>query len=196
MDGSNDTIKELPGSPESLAGHPVNLRSIAAILRLADELAEGPKRTSLFMQKYHPYPKGSRMFHRYANVTTIAIDPGNNRIALTYDIQVKSNMSGTISNREEKLITELINYIYKRIIKLDQERKYAKHYCDFLLPFKFTTVTFNFEIKDQIHNLDLPQQFALTDLIVPGDNGKQLPEYNNVYDVEGIMRKIKDVARG
>jgi len=53
-DKSNDTLRSL--EPSHLDGRPVNIRHLAAILRFADELAEGPQRTSLFMQKIHGYP--------------------------------------------------------------------------------------------------------------------------------------------
>ena len=42
-------LKEL-AETEQLEGRPVRLRELAAVLRFADELAEGPQRTSEFMQ--------------------------------------------------------------------------------------------------------------------------------------------------
>ena len=48
QDGSNDTLKEL-AEMEHLEGSPVRLRELAAVLRFADELAEGSQRTSEFM---------------------------------------------------------------------------------------------------------------------------------------------------
>lgn len=194
--GSNDTIRDLPPDPVSVFNRPVHLRSVAAVLRFADELAEGRNRTSIFMQKHKLYRKNSAIFHSYADSTTVAIDPGNNRIALTYDIGVKSNRSGDVSTSEESRIEKLLVYIYQRISKLDQERKYARHYCIHLQPLMYTTITFNFWISGQVHGLGLPQQFTLTDLVVPGETERQLYEYDNLYAVNDVIDKIKTVARG
>ena len=54
QDGSHDTLKELTDN-EHLEGLQVRLRELAAVLRFADELAEGPQRTSEFMQKQGLY---------------------------------------------------------------------------------------------------------------------------------------------
>jgi hypothetical protein len=194
-DGSNDTLKELTDKI-IVCGQPVHLRTIAAILRFADELAEGPRRTSLFMQMHHRYRRSSRIFHSYADSISVGIDPGNYRIALTYHINVKINRNGELSNEETNRIEKLIEYIYRRINKLDQERKYAKHYCDLLNQFKSITITFNFWIRDQIHGLGLPSQYALTDLVIPGEHEKQLYEYDNAYRVDNIISKIKSVVDG
>ena len=51
-DGTKNTLKEI-SEHGHMDGQPVKLREIAAILRFADELAEGPQRTSLFMQQQH-----------------------------------------------------------------------------------------------------------------------------------------------
>lgn len=45
LDGSYDTLKDL-GQNEHLEGKQVRLRDLASVLRFADELAEGPQRTS------------------------------------------------------------------------------------------------------------------------------------------------------
>jgi hypothetical protein len=98
-DGSEDTLKDLDESSH-LNGKPVQLRSIAAVLRFADELAEGPHRTSKFMRKIYDFPEHSEIHHKYADITRVFIDRGNDRIALTYHIGVETTPSGALDKQK------------------------------------------------------------------------------------------------
>lgn len=186
-DKSNDTLQFL--EPSHLDGRPVNLRQIAAILRLADELAEGIQRTSLFMQKIHGYPANSKIYHDYASITEVAIDRGGQRIAITYHPTVEVGQDGLL--REEQGLREMLQFIYKRLQKLDEERKYNKHYCALLEPFKQVSAVFEFWIGG------LPRVFGLrplilTDLIVPGDKQKEIPAYDPSYSIDSLIGRIRD----
>jgi hypothetical protein len=180
-DRTKDTLKFLETA--HLDARPVNLRHIAAILRFADELAEGPQRTSRFMQE-GGYDKASEIYHEYANITEVCIDRGSKRIALTYNINVNTKEDGSIA--DEHKFKELVEFVYKRILKLDQERKYAKHYCSLLESFKKVSVVINFWAKNEIIYLGL-EPLVLTDLVVPGDACKNLPEYDQSYAVENLI---------
>jgi HD superfamily phosphodiesterase len=68
--GSPDTISPLDRR-SVFRGKRVDCQRIAAILRLADELAEGQQRTSLFMQEHIPYPEDSQVFHDYASICDV-----------------------------------------------------------------------------------------------------------------------------
>ena len=162
-DGTKDTLKEIPESGH-MDGKPVKLREIAAILRFADELAEGPQRTSRFMQQQHKYRASSKIFHKYVQATNICIDRGNQRIVATYNILFEIGRNGNLTKKSKKGISDLLNFIYKRIIKLNQERQYARHYCNLLSPFKKTSVAFNFYADKKNLNLDL-DEVDLTDLV-------------------------------
>jgi len=190
MDGSKDTLKLLHDQT-ALERKPVKLRQIAAILRLADELAEGPQRTSLFMQQQHFYPADSQIFHQYSNITSIHIDRRNERIALTYNIKIDTEDQITLSTEKEQELLELLRFTYDRIFKLDQERQYAKHYCQILSPFKATTVSINFWIDKRPYELGL-LTLVLNDLVVPGDSHRELHEINTAYRRENIISKIHD----
>jgi len=189
LDGCPDTLKDL-GERVQLAGRPVRLRDIAAILRLADELAEGPERTSRFMQEYHTYPAESDLFHRYAEAADVFIERGTERIALTYNIDIKITPDAPqqLGEEQEKDLRTLLSFIYKRIIKLDQERQYTRHYCNLLTPFRKTTVTFNFWIAGPPCSVELP---ALTDLVVPGGGTRDLQDYHAEYRLDGLIEKIR-----
>ena len=190
-DGSQDTLKDLIGDFQ-LERRRIRVQEIASILRFADELAEGPQRTSLFMQKYHQYSPESEIFHQYSTITEVIIDRGNQRIALTYDIDINTNGSKRISNEDEAKLRELLAFIYKRICKLNQERKYAKHYCELLSPFKETAVAFNFSIDHRPYDLDFPRSVPLTDLVVPGDKEKEFPEYHGEFEVDKVIERIRN----
>src|SRR5690606_30305839 len=77
-EGTVDTLKEL--GTDGVYAKPVNLQKIAALLRFADELAEGPQRTSTAMQKFGKYDESSKLFHQLANATQYTIDRENSRI--------------------------------------------------------------------------------------------------------------------
>ena len=189
-DGSSDTLKDLIGSIQ-LERRQIRICEIAAILRFADELEEGPHRTSRVMQLYHEYHLESEIFHRYSSITDVCIDRGNNRIALTYHLNIDTNGSRQLSADNEERLRELLAFTYIRIRKLNQERKYAKHYCDMLFPFKETTVAFNFWVDNQLHNFGFPRSVSLTDLVVPGDTEKEFHEYCDDFTIDNVIERIR-----
>ena len=176
QDGSRDTLKELT-EVEQLEGEPVRLRELAAILRFADELAEGPQRTSQFMRKEGLYELESQKFHDYASSTHILIERGTNRIVLTYEIDIEVDQSDDI--RQARL-SKFFEFIYGRILKLNQERQYARYYSELLAPFKFTDISFNFHCRGELLPTDL-SPLRLTDIVVPGDPTKKIEEIDSAY---------------
>lgn len=191
-DGSPDTIKFVDENT-TVDRHPVQLQQIASILRFSDELAEGRERTSLFMQKTGKIAPESKIFHEYASITTIRIDRMNGRIALTYDITITLDENQELNAEEEERVKNLLEVAYNRVVKLNQERRYAKHYCNLLQPFKRTTVAFNFIIDGEFYDLGL-ENVDLTDLIVPGDPKRNFYHYaSDNYDTNKIINSIKSL---
>lgn len=86
--GDRDTIRDVPPTSD-LDGEPVRLPELAAILRLADECAEGQHRTSEFMRAFGLYDDASRIYHAYARAASVHIDRGGRRIALTISINLR-----------------------------------------------------------------------------------------------------------
>lgn len=191
QDGSRNTLQDLVGLQASFGGEPVRLHAIAAVIRFADELAEGKQRTSGFMLKEGRFDDASEVFHQYAKMTRIDIEPGNERIALTYDIRIGDRAGVNFGPQEERTFRRLFDFTYQRIIKLDQERKYARFYCDMLSPFKKTTVAFNFWIAGELQDLGLPR-VDLTDLVIPGDRQKLFTAYNSQYGLDNVVARIKN----
>lgn len=133
-----DTLKQLSEN-SNLLGARLRLRELAAILRFGDELAEGPQRTCDYIIRKGAIDIKSSIYHIYAQITNVFIDI--DRIALTYNIDIDNSQIKKIG------LKKILDFIYKRIIKLDEERRYCKYYTDFLNPYKQTHVTFNITQK-------------------------------------------------
>lgn len=184
-DGSKDTLKEL--SISSIYGEKIRIQNLAAILRFADELAEGPQRTSDYMCKCEKYSKDSRIFNKYAQITDVFIDRGGERIVLTYDIEI---------TQPENELKELLEFIYKRIIKLDEERLYNKYYSEFLLPFKRTEINFAFYKEGIPVDLNLPIISLCDQCQIPGTKQVDMANFFTnypSYNVETILSEIQKV---
>ncbi|MFJ7313923.1 hypothetical protein ACIQVE_14365 [Pseudomonas sp. NPDC098747] len=187
-DGSKDTLKDLKN--DFYESTNVRAQQLAAILRLADELAEGPQRTSSYLINSHLFNADSHMYHMYASATHVGIDRGGDRIALSYHIELdKFNFSDPTGVEE---FSKFMKCIYSRVHKLDGERRYCKHYCDLLNPYKRTSVSFSFWSDD--HQMDLAvAPFELDDLFVPGSDLKDIEKVFPNYGIEEMVLRIKQL---
>lgn len=158
--GSRDTLAEVE-IKGSLRGEPVQLREIASILRFADELAEGPQRTSDYLIDTNKISDKSKIYHRYAQITNVFIDKGNERIVLQYHIDIE--------NETQESFRQLLLFAYERIIKLDEERRYTKFHSKLLELFKRTEITFNFTHKGEPLDLTIDKIILHDTCVIPGD---------------------------
>lgn len=188
-DGSKDTLKEL--GTMYVYGKTVRLQIIAAIIRFADELAEGPQRTSNFLIENKIFSTDSIKFHDYARMVRVNIDKQSERIALSYHINLGScRGDGELSTN----LTELENrlkLIYSRITKLDQERRYARYYCEFLSPFKETSINITIWAENWIIEPLLPP-LILNDLIIPGKNVEEIEKYCPEYSINSVLERVRE----
>lgn len=190
--GDKDTLIEV-GITNSLYDKEIKLREIASIIRFADELAEGPQRTSDYILKHNTImmkegsepiiPKSSIIYHKYATVSNVYIDKGNGRIALTYNIEVPVSQLS---------FGELLGFIYKRIVKLDSERRYCKYYAPSLERFKRTEAKINIchrgeDIID-IPPIELGDKYAV---LAESVEDIILSRYPNI-DENTLKQKIKE----
>ena len=164
--GDRNTLVEVDQS-DHLYGRHVQLRNIAAVLRFADELAEGPQRTTDFFRTQIGYSQDSKLFHKYAASANVAADRPNERIRLTYEIQLNDFASNEPAERRTELVA-FLTFVLHRVAKLDEERRYARFYCPLLGAFKQTDVVINFADQGQILPIDV--RFQLDDLVVPGEH--------------------------
>jgi len=185
-DGGRDTLNDLE-EVGNLEGEKVSFRDIAAILRFADELAEGNQRTSNFMVERLKYDKESMIFHSYAQTTEVFIDRPGGRVVLTYNIDIDSKKDDAES------LKNLLKFIYKRIIKLDEERRYAKHYCDILVPFKKTSIQFNFTKDGLPTNLDVGKIETHDRFPVPGEEDSDIDNFQQRFEelnIENLLSSL------
>jgi hypothetical protein len=192
-EGSRDTLKDLDPS-DHLNGRPVRLQELAAILRFADELAEGPQRTSDFMQTHHLYPPQNEIFHEYASVTNVFIDRGNERICLTYEIETAPIEVESDADRDQRL-RDLLTFVYRRVVKVDQERRYARYYSRSLAPFKSTSVKMNFSFRSRPLPVTL-SPLQLEDKVVPGDASTAIEELDPAYQIDRLLSDTRTLAGG
>lgn len=191
-DLSKDTLKDVSTS-ENLDGHKVRLQELAAILRFADELAEGIQRTSSFMIDKGLISNESKIFHKYASVTTVFIDKGNGRVVLSYDINVCEE---DLENSEE--LKNLVEMVFFRINKLDEERRYCKHYSTMLSNFKHTEVSLNFTYNGEEFGDFGAFKFSLPDRFpIPGEVTYSLDQWkdkviNGKFCFDSLIKNIKE----
>ncbi|MES2661170.1 MAG: hypothetical protein V4689_21295 [Verrucomicrobiota bacterium] len=187
LDGSSDTLKEV-SNKVPFRGKPIRAQELSAIIRLADELAEGEQRTSLYRLESGGYSAESIVYHEYAKATHVTIDKSSRRIALTYYINVERGEDGEIS--DEPKLRKLIEFIFHRIQKLDEERQYTRHYTGFLDSFKETSIAMNFSVNGSMTSIGL-SELVITDLKIPGAMRPRIAEINSAYDVDRIVNALK-----
>lgn len=191
-DGDKDTLKDLSNNL-AVYTQPVRAQKIAALLRFADELAEGQQRTSAFMQNHHMYPDVSEIYHKYASVTEHCIDKDSSRIAIDYNFEVEDDNGDLVVGHNVKL-EDILEFTYTRITKLDQERRYNKHYCPWLANFKRTSATYRFWLNGEVIDLEI-NPIELSDLIVPGEKTKTIVDLDPEYKVSSILDRIKSISK-
>ena len=158
-DGSPDTLKDVD-TKAPFEGKGVRLRELSAILRFADELDEQRERAANFALKCDMVPQESRKYHEYSQSVQIHIDRNDGRIVLSYDISLEDNGTDFASR---------IDYVFERIAKLDNERRYVRFHSDFLSPFRETQVTINFWGKNNEEVDSIYEHFVLDDKVLPSN---------------------------
>lgn len=162
-DGTMDTLKYID-EIEYLDGEQIRLRELAAILRLSDELAESPSRTSLYMQESKFYRNSSTVQHKYSTASSISIDRAGRRIVMQYDVELHTSSNGT---SREACLQAILDHIFTRILKTDQERRYTRQYSELLRPFESTEVSFHFHCKDELLEFKDLGRVRLSSFVVP-----------------------------
>lgn len=198
-DGTSDTLKEIRAT-EPLYSKTVSLQNVAAILRFADELAEGPERTSEFCRMDNRYAHSAQIYHDYASITNIAVDRPNGRIILIYEIEIAEGCPADCRKRDAKgcpcsrdwaaWLGKLLDFTFGRIVKLDQERRYGRYYAPQLAPFVATEVSMNFHWRTIPIPMNLPP-IRLDEKVVPGEHpAKQIPEAFPAYRQRALLQAM------
>lgn len=131
FEGDPDTIGRLPltGKFGDITYRP---RLIAAILRLADELADERSRANHFgLQNPNDFPN-CLIYHKYAfALSSVDIEFANQQIELRFQIsQADASRTYPLWNKSDKTLHEtyLLDYIYQRTLKTYREMFYCSQY--------------------------------------------------------------------
>lgn len=186
-DGTKDTLKPLNASSYYFLGDQIEIGRLAAILRFADELAEGQQRTSrylLFQNKYDP--DKNEVYHRYANCTTLLIDRAGGRVALYFQVDVNEFKD---EKARVKQIRDLIDLIFKRIVKLDNERVFARAYAGDWIPFAETSIVL--EVVSEGEKLVELPPITLNDFNTRSAEAFALKAIDSAYDVDDVVSRVE-----
>jgi hypothetical protein len=188
-DGSEDTIKELSIVNNYFMKTPVRLAPIAAVIRFADELAEGEQRTSHFLIENKLIEVESVLYHQYAQITRVSIDRLGGRVALTYHLNIDNTSYPTDKSELEEHLCKLLKMVYARAAKMNHERQFARHYADVLVPFRETSISLTF-----LNNglpIDLPlDPIILNDINVLNDSDGLIERINDRYQIVPLVQNL------
>ena len=183
--GNKDTLLEVQESSH-LFDRPIRLRELAAILRFADELAEGPQRTSQYMIDRKMIKDDSLIFHIYASITEVTIDKGDNRVILNYNIDYPT---------KDISLSDLLRFVYMRILKMDMERRYCKYYAPTLSSFLRTEASINFTINGSLCDFDLPKIYLEDKYSLVEENIDDLLSSKPQLSIENIENELHKIAK-
>lgn len=199
-DGDKDTLGELSTQSAFFAGHQIRPVEIAALLRFADELAEGPQRTSkalLALARDASTPSalrlgdGSRLFHFYAAISGYNIDHAGGRILIDYNIDRQSLDYGADADARETTIRDLLGMTFKRALKLNAERQYARHYSQAVSRFRETSINLRFnETGRPLHRLD--RTVTISDARTAFESGVTLDRIDPRFAIDAVMESLKE----
>jgi len=181
--GGGDTISKLQMT--HLLGKPINSQCIAALVRFADELAEGPQRTSRIIIENGLISEGSLPYHQYADCL---IQPSilNNAIKLEYHI--------IIDKYTLEELHALLNITFHRIDKLNHERIYCGHYSEVIQKIKKVIVKIDcFENKDSFDVIEIDS--SLVELELSNLNCKKSDSSKISEHIENIMSIISPFCK-
>lgn len=197
IDSTKDTLKDLD-LEDQVENKIVRQRELAAILRFADELAEGRYRTSSFAVSRGDYDEVCQKYHEYADCIETMVDRGNERIVLTYNVNIQTG-NKTLSRGEEKRVKKLLEFIYSRVVKLDEERQFNKYYCGYLSVFKSTDVSITFFFNNALAEQS-KIKFALDDkVVVPGDGNynikQRVRQFDDSNDPKEVVKSLRAIIK-
>lgn len=198
-DGGKDTLAQLAAQRTAFfAQTQIRPVEIAAVLRFADELAEGPQRTSKALialsaiegsSPAHRLGDASRLYHLYASITNYNVDHAAGRILISYDIDRASFEYGTEPDDRSVVIRDLLEMTYGRALKLNAERQYARHYSQALSRFKETSI--NLRFNDNGRPLEeLERTVIISDARTAFEGGLTLEKLNPHFAIDDVLDRL------
>lgn len=184
-----DTIKGLDVHPQYFNKYPVRLAPIAAVIRFADELAEGTQRTSRFLIENNLIEQSSQLHHQYAQIANPAIDRAKGRIALSFTISLDNPSYPADPAELELHLCKLLKMAYSRAAKMNYERQYARHYASVLTPFRETSISLSIYSHGNSLGPTL-DPILLTDFCNSNESAGLIENINAAYSIEALAKGV------
>ncbi|WP_319482934.1 hypothetical protein [uncultured Draconibacterium sp.] len=193
-----DTLKFVDNNSSIENGYRIRLQELAAILRFADELAEGPQRTCSFAVENNDFPeKDNIIYHEYALITNIFIDRQRGRISVTYCFDIDEQ----IDEEKQANFKELLKLTFRRCLKLELERRYSKYHSEIIKPFKEISIKYDFNIDNNPDLIDFDQiiiedKYPVPDSILKenkGDDEVNILTYIPELEPDSLISKINSL---
>jgi hypothetical protein len=171
--GKKDPIGNLKDK-QIITSERINLKLIAAILRLADELADDATRASSFLLENEQISDKSLLFHEFsARLDSCVAEMESHQIKMNFYL-LEEHLSKIYLNGSNQVF--LLDEIYERTIKTYLECQYCNRY----LPEKYRYTTVNVDIEIETEN----------ELIIPKSISYRLKEKgypdlgnNNIFEI-------------
>jgi len=151
--GSKDTISTLP-EKQAVSNDYVRLRLLAAILRLADELADDPARANRVQLAAGALPAGSEVYHVVAQALHSQMhDAATREITLSYNFDDPDLFKRRLGKGSGQV--HLLNEIYDRSMKTFNEARYCSRFMRPYMEFERVKVDIMIFDKQQmpLHNI-------------------------------------------
>lgn len=185
--GDKDTISHLPIS-DPLLGRDVRYQSLAAILRLADELADDSKRVHRIPLELGVIPEGGQIFHQYSKcLHSVKVRPKQHLVDLrfTFTKDVATQKFGkTTKDGIEKVF--LLDEIFARTLKMHFERKYCMRFMQGIV--RIDAVDVSVTVFDDDHSTSPchpPISYRLKDKGYPGMSNAKISDLCPNIEITG-----------
>lgn len=184
--GSSNTLLDVPELLH-FDGARIRAREIAAIVRFADELAEGQQRTSQYMTNHQLYAPESQIHHDYSSFTSVTIDGGNERIAVTYQLKVRTDKG---VDAELTQLQQSLQFALQRLAKMDLERRYARFHCAVpLVPFQRISVCLDVQVDGEFIEPSL--EAVISDEVDPDSPPQLLSVQDGRWQPDAIVARVR-----
>ncbi len=175
MSDSKDKINELD-KLTTIKSKEIRPQMLAAIVRFSDELEEGEHRTSETKLTTGAVETNNIVFHKYSlSITDLSINHLENKISLVFEIH---NTEKELYEKPNGDKVTLLEEIYNRLQKLEQERKYFHRFLCSSLSIE--------KIESQICFID---KFSNIDKSISINTGETYPSLND-YGLEELKEQI------
>lgn len=130
IEGDRDTIRHLPAGEQQNGSVRYRPQLLAAILRLADELADEYSRADTFgLLQAEKLPQTCLLYHKYAAALKVGIKPLIGQIGLEFNLMasdLRKPFKKLIKNTKKPVF--LLDEIYERTLKTYTEMLYCGRY--------------------------------------------------------------------